>query len=43
MIAGALDAGAERTTSDEFMTADRQATGTTQLLALLDGHPAHCE
>ncbi|MGJ7450392.1 GNAT family N-acetyltransferase [Aquipuribacter sp. MA13-6] len=42
MIAEALAAGADRTTSDEFMDADRGATGTTQLLALLDGQPVGC-
>lgn len=42
MTAEALESGADRTTSDEFMAADRQATGTTQLLAFLDGQPAGC-
>lgn len=42
MIAEALATGVDRTTSDEFMTADRQATGTTQMLALLDGQPVGC-
>lgn len=42
MISEALATGADRTTSDEFMAADRQVTGTTQLLALLDGRPVGC-
>ena len=42
MTAEALAAGADRATSDEFMTADRQAVGTTQLLALLCDQPVGC-
>lgn len=37
-----LSTGADRTTSDEFMTADFAAGATTQLLALLDGQPVGC-
>lgn len=42
MVAEALADGADRATSDEFMAADRAATGTTQLLAFLDGRPVGC-
>ena len=42
MVEEVLGAGSDRTTSDEFMAADFNATGTTQLLALLDGQPVGC-
>ncbi|MFC3690476.1 GNAT family N-acetyltransferase [Aquipuribacter hungaricus] len=42
MVAEALADGGDRSTSDEFMAADRVCRGTTQLLALLDGRPVGC-
>ena len=42
MTAEAVAGGADRTTSDEFMGADREAAGSTQLLALIDGQPVGC-
>jgi GNAT superfamily N-acetyltransferase len=42
MAAEILAAGADRTVSDEFMAADRAASGTSQLLALLAGRPVGC-
>lgn len=42
MVDEARGTGADRTTSDEFMTADFHALGTTQFLALVDGQPVGC-
>ncbi len=42
MVAEFVAAGGDRVTSDEFMAADRTATGTTQLVAVLDGRPVGC-
>lgn len=38
----ASEAGTDRMTSDEFMTADRAGEGTTQLVALLHDEPVGC-
>jgi len=42
MAADAVEAGEDRSTSDEFMAADRATEGTTQLLAMLAGRPVGC-